>query len=244
MDAPKEIFDISLPFEIGRSRAWYIPGPSKSPVRLGKWVGSVKEGGMVNFMDYQFNPHAHGSHTETLGHICLGDFPVNQVAIPFAMKALLITVHPERHPSIGAVITWEMIQQAIQDLGGLKGHLALVVRTWPNESEKRQANHSNQDAPYFEPAVGAGLNQLGIAHWVVDLPSVDREEDAGALACHRAFWGLRPDEKVPGPSSRKESTITELTYIPNEAKDGTWYLSLQVAPLSNDAAPSRPILYR
>jgi arylformamidase len=92
--------------------------------------------------------------------------------------------------------------------------------------------------------VGRELAALGIDHWVVDLPSVDREEDGGALACHRAFWGLSSNATTPGPEARSHATITELVYVPQGAQDGTWSLSLQVSPLANDAAPSRPVLHR
>ncbi|MFM1884359.1 MAG: hypothetical protein RL168_543 [Bacteroidota bacterium] len=244
MTPKQEFFDLSLALEEGRSRAWYIPGPTVAPVRLGSWVGSVEEGGAVNFKDWQLNPHAHGSHTETLGHVCQGDFPVHLVDIPFAMKALLISVAPGQDGNQGACMTWSQVDAAIQQAGGLMGHQALIVRTLPNDSSKREVNYSNQDAPYFEAEVGRELAARGIDHWVVDLPSVDREEDGGALACHRAFWGVALGDKHPGPESRLGATISELIYVPNEAPDGTWTLSLQVAPLANDAAPSRPVIYR
>ena len=65
---------------------------------------------------------------------------------------------------------------------------------------------------------------------------MDQEEDGGALACHRSFWGPTPLESL-------HRTITELAHIPIEVPDGVYLLNLQVAPLENDAAPSRPILY-
>ena len=244
MDTAHEFYDLSLAFEEGRSRAWYIPGPTKSPVRLGDWVGSVEEGGAVNFMTWELNPHAHGSHTETLGHVCKGYHPVHQVPIPFKLKALVISVTPTSRASLGLCMAWTDVQEGIERAGGLDGHQALIVRTLPNALSKRQVNYSNSDAPYFEAEVGRKLAAHGIDHWVVDLPSVDREEDGGALACHRAFWGVDPEVTSPGPGARSHATITELVYVPQEAQDGTWNLSLQVSPWANDAAPSRPVIYR
>ena len=81
------------------------------------------------------------------------------------------------------------------------------------------------------------LNQNGIEHLLVDLPSVDREEDQGRLSAHKAFWGMET-----GPL-RINSTITELIYVPDEIPDGLYLLNLQVMNLANDAAPSRPVLY-
>ena len=72
---------------------------------------------------------------------------------------------------------------------------------------------------------------------LIDLPSVDKEQDGGALAFHHAFWNV-PDK----PQTNK--TITELIYVPNEASDGLYLLELQLSNFTNDAAPSRPLLYK
>jgi hypothetical protein len=72
---------------------------------------------------------------------------------------------------------------------------------------------------------------------LIDLPSVDRECDGGDLVFHHAFW------EVP-QNPNHERTITELIYVRNEVEDGKYILELQVAPFKNDAAPSRPILYK
>jgi hypothetical protein len=41
-----------------------------------------------------------------------------------------------------------------------------------------------------------------------------------------------------------DATITELIYVPNKVKDGTYFLNHQIAPFENDASPSKPILYK
>ena len=76
----------------------------------------------------------------------------------------------------------------------------------------------------------------GVQHLLIDLPSVDREEDGGALAAHHLFWNVPAD-----PNFKK--TITELVYVPNEIPDGNYLLNLQVSNFANDAAPSRPMLF-
>ena len=50
------------------------------------------------------------------------------------------------------------------------------------------------------------------------------------------FW------KVP-ENPQLDKTITELIYVEDSIKDGTYILNLQVAPFENDAAPSRPVLF-
>jgi hypothetical protein len=81
------------------------------------------------------------------------------------------------------------------------------------------------------------LADKDVEHLLIDLPSVDKEKDGGELLAHRAFWNFEG-------KMRKQATITELIYVPNNIKDGTYFLNLQVAPFENDASPSRPVLYR
>jgi hypothetical protein len=76
-----------------------------------------------------------------------------------------------------------------------------------------------------------------VDHLLVDLPSVDKERDGGELRAHKAFWNLNGD-------LRKEATITEFVFVPNDVADGTYLLNLQVAPFVNDASPSRPVLFK
>ena len=76
-----------------------------------------------------------------------------------------------------------------------------------------------------------------IEHLLIDLPSVDKEDDNGALLAHKAFWKLHG-------AVRWNATITEFIFVPNNIEDGTYILNLQVAPFENDASPSRPVLYK
>ena len=81
------------------------------------------------------------------------------------------------------------------------------------------------------------FQELEVKHLLVDLPSVDREEDKGELAFHHAFWD------VPNKPNL-ERTITELIFVENKIPDGKYLLEIQMAPFENDASPSRPVLYK
>jgi hypothetical protein len=90
---------------------------------------------------------------------------------------------------------------------------------------------------------------LGVQHLVVDLPSVDREDDGGHLLAHRAWWQLPPrgssdGAAAPPPQALSTRTITELAYVPEGVPDGAYLLNLQVAPLELDAVLNRPVLLR
>ena len=71
--------DISIP--IGGQEgviAWYLGNPEITPVRDGDFVGEVAQGSSVNFRNILFNPHAHGTHTECMGHISREIYSVNR----------------------------------------------------------------------------------------------------------------------------------------------------------------------
>ena len=114
---------------------------------------------------------------------------------------------------------------------------ALLIRTLPNEKDKCEKNYSSTNPPYLDISIIELLQKLEVKHLLVDLPSVDREEDKGELAFHHAFWN------VPNKPNL-ERTITELIFVENKIPDGKYLLEMQMAPFENDASPSRPVLYK
>ena len=78
---------------------------------------------------------------------------------------------------------------------------------------------------------------------LIDLPSVDREEDEGRLLAHKAFWNVK-DVTNLNDDARLDCTITEMIFVDDEVKDGSYVLNLQIASFENDASPSKPILYK
>jgi len=229
---PLQFYDISMPFSAqpNAARAWYIDPVKIEPVRLGDWVGSVKAGGSVNFNNIFFNPHAHGTHTECVGHISKEDFSINNNLKQFFCLATLLTVTPQKRDEdlvIDANL-FEEIKKAKTE--------AIVIRTLPNTLSKLSRNYSNSNPPYITSEAMQLLVDFGIKHLLIDLPSVDKEQDGGALAAHHIFWQY-PDD------TRLDATITEFVFVDNEIPDGVYLLNLQVAPFENDASPSRPLLF-
>ncbi len=127
-------------------------------------------------------------------------------------------------------------------LGCLPGG-ALILRTPPTPF-KHLARWSGTNPPYLTPALMEFALALGVQHLVVDLPSVDREEDGGQLLAHRAWWQLPPRGGAPACAPFSTRTITELALVGEGVSDGPYLLNLQLAPLELEAAPSRPVLHR
>jgi len=226
--------DISIP--LGQAKCFYAPDVKMYPYESDGFVGSVKRGAPVNYFNVELNPHGNGTHTECLGHITKQHQSINQQLKNFHFIAQLVTVSLEDKIKTDKVITLKALKEAI----GKQSPQAIIIRTRPNRKSKLTKDYSNTNPPYLEKAAMRYLVRLGVKHLLIDLPSVDREVDKGALAAHHIFWDL--DTK--GRSKRKDCTITELIYVDNKIKDGLYLLNLQVAPLELDAAPSRPVIFK
>ncbi len=226
--------DISIPLSASSKNpeAWYLDEPTIKAVQLDDWVGSVKKGASVNFNSIWFNPHAHGTHTECVGHISEEFHSVNKALQRFFFLAEVITVAPERNGS-DEVISEKQITDALKS----RTPEAVVIRTLPNTASKKSRKYSNTNWPYLEEGAARFLREQGVEHLLIDLPSVDKEKDDGKLLAHKAFWNYPKN-------TRLQATITEFIYVPTKVKDGSYLLNLQIAPFENDATPSKPVLYK
>ena len=212
--------DISIPVSFGKKQLVVFDGPpaSKKAYKTGSFVGDRRRGGSCNCEVYSFSPHLNGTHTEGVGHITKERIPVQNVGL---VAATLMTVTPKK-----GLITDAMLKK-------LKPTEALIIRTWPNEKNKTTRNYSKSLPPYFTAEAMRYIVKIGVRHLLVDFPSVDKVDDA-QLVNHHIFWKKNPLKK----------TITELVYVPDKARDGSYLLNLQVAAFEGDAAPSRPVLYK
>ena len=228
--------DLSLPLSADEfnPRAWYVDAPRMEPVRANGFVGSVLEGGAVNFRDIFFNPHGHGTHTECLGHITEEVYSINKTIKEFFFKAQLISIKPKQELNEDGAMDSIILEDQLDNLKNVE---ALIIRTLPNHESKKSMDYSTTNPAYLDVKCAEKIIKAGIKHLLVDMPSVDRENDKGELAFHHAFW------EVPS-NPNFERTISELVFINNDIEDGVYLINFQVAPFENDAAPSRPVLYQ
>jgi kynurenine formamidase len=212
-------------------KAWGQGNPKIEPVRDDNFIGSVAEGGVVNFKNIFFNPHAHLTHTECCGHITKEFHSVNDSLNRYFFNAQLVTVEPEKI-NTDSVITL----QQIRDLDLDENIESVVIRTLPNNEYKKSCTYTGTNPPYLDSRIAQFLIDRGVEHLLVDLPSVDKEQDDGVLAFHHAFWNVPENQNTT-------RTITEFIFVPSNVEDGLYILNLQMSAFCNDASPSRPILY-
>ena len=223
--------DISIPISFTQPGplCYHADAPVMETIEMGSFIGDVARGGPVNHRKLHITPHGNGTHTECYGHISPDpEATLCNCLKGFEFSAQLITIDPL---PVGGdkLITWPQVRPHL-----VAGVQAIVIRTLPNGEDKRTRNYSGTNPAYFEAALATNLVQRGVMHFVTDLPSVDREEDGGVLAFHKAFFNL--------DAPRKSATVSELTFIPESLPDGLYQLMMMVPLWDTDAAPSRLLL--
>lgn len=207
--------------------AFFAPLYEATPVKAGDWIGDTRNGSPVNFYNIRINPHGNGTHTECVGHISLERYAIHEALSDGFWVAQLISVYPTTKENGDRVIDqldWDLDVEAI------------IIRTLPNHPDKLVRHYSGSNPPYLDPAVAARMADADIRHLLLDVPSVDREEDGGALLAHKAYW------QYP-VAPRFDATITEMAYVDDAIPDGYYLLQIQIPAIDLDASPSRPYIY-
>lgn len=229
--------DISIPLK------FYGPQPNAFGVDSATAVslGDTRVNSSVNFDQYTFIPHCNGTHTECVGHIADERIFIRDCLQDVMISAVLITVEPAPAANGDLVITKDVVAEALASR--IVSHDAgLIIRTLPNDELKLTLRYDLKEIPpYFAAEALEYIVECGFKHLLVDLPSLDRLDDA-TLPAHRAFWNVAMGSREVNDETRMKSTITELIYVPNEIADGEYTLNLQIAPFEADCSPSRPIL--
>jgi kynurenine formamidase len=237
--APIEI-SIPLNFNGDQPNAFGVEPATSAACVAGELIGDTRRGGSCNFEQYTFIPHCNGTHTECVGHITNERISVRDCLRDSFVLAALITVEPTAADNGDPVITKSSIERSISG----KSVEALTIRTLPNDDSKLTRRYIDKIPPYFAHDAMTFIVQQGIRHLLVDMPSIDRLFDEGRLLNHRIFWNVEEGKFETNENTRRDCTITELIYVPNEVEDGPYLLNLQIAPFASDASPSRPILFK
>lgn len=230
----------------------------KSPMQAGDFIGDTEQGGSCNVNVLQFNPHCNGTHTESIQHICHAtaelSLPISQITPPALMPCVLVSVSPipamntqdEYTPPFQQndyVITKEQLAEKLDRFDNNQLQ-SVAVRTLPNDyNKKSQTYNQNNQPPFFTREAILYLNERGVEHLLVDIPSIDRLHDDGLLTCHHLFWQVIEGQNQPTINSLVNKTITELAFFDNQLDDGFYFISLQLTAFENDATPSKPLFY-
>ena len=242
--------DICIPLNFNgeQPNTYGVEKATSKPYQDGQFVGDTRKGGPCNFETYSFTPHCNGTHTECIGHITDERISILSSLKEEMIPSTLVSVTPkstdEKYiPNLNTedlVITKEDLELHLKDINSkfLKG---LIIRTLPNYESKKSRDYMKETPSFFSIDAMEYIVRLGVEHLLVDSPSVDRLLDEGNLSSHNIFWETKRKEFN---SETQNKTITEMIFVSEEIKDGSYLLNLQIPAFVSDAAPSRPILYK
>ncbi len=242
--------DISIPlcFNSEQPNTYGVDIAISKPYQDAKFIGDTRQGGPCNFETYSFTPHCNGTHTECIGHITDERVDVLLSLKEEMIPSTVISVMPKNTnehyiPNLNPedlVVTKKSLELELKNADSLFLN-GLVIRTLPNSQSKKSRDYMKVPPPFLSADAMNYIISLGVRHLLIDSPSVDRLFDDGHLTSHNIFWQTK-NKKVN--VNTKHKTITEMIFVPKEAKDGRYLLNLQVPAFVSDAAPSRPILYK
>lgn len=250
LDNPRDI-STRVEFDGPQPNAFGIERATAVPYQVGDWVGDTRQGGSVNCFVVTLCPHGNGTHTECVGHIVDDRVAIADILEDTLTPAWLATVQVEpigaladhyapAHDPADLVVGVDALAEALVACPAFVR--ALVIRTTPNPGSKRHATFSGHAPTYLTTDAMQLVRARNFKHLCVDFPSVDREDDGGALPNHRVFWDIAPAarsyEGVPSAH-----TITEMVYVDDAVRDGLYALAIQVPHFALDAAPSRVRLF-
>ena len=239
---------ISLNFNGNQPNTYNVDKATSVEYRDGQFIGDTRKGGPCNFETYTFTPHCNGTHTECIGHITKERVSIRECLKEEIIPTTVISVTPKKCtesyiPNINEddlIISKQDLQEQLKKVETcfLK---ALVVRTLPNNEDKKTRDYMMKKPAFFSVEAMSYIVSLGVVQLLVDTPSVDRLFDEGHLIAHNIFWETKAKEFN---FKSKNKTITEMIFVEDSIEDGKYLLNLQVPAFVSDAAPSRPILYK
>lgn len=251
-----EPIDISIPINFNgeQPNAYGAPLASAKTFEAGTFVADTRRGGSCNVEEYRIIPHCNGTHTECVGHIALERISIQSILKNSFIASALITIFPIKandtneicHPTAqenDLLLTKRELEKALATFGTnfIEG---LIIRTLPNDLSKTTRQYGDPPPPYFTIEAMHFINELGVQHLLVDIPSIDRTSDEGKMTAHHLFWNVREESHDVDSHDHSLKTITEMIFVPDEVEDGRYLLNLQIPNFIADAAPSRPVIFK
>lgn len=200
-------------------QAFYLPTFQYKPVEIGDFVGDLAQGGSCNVRTVSFTPH-NLTHLEVSSHVLEGGNKLTDLS-PSDLQGEVYLIDLSKEDFDDVYIQPKHIQAQINQLPkdaqlvGIKTKYSLMT---PN------FEFSGTDPLCLHPDTTSYLRQElpELRALILDLPSVDREDDGGLLAAHKNFFTLA------------KNYVVELAYF-DTLKEGYYYCVLTPYPVELDA---------
>ena len=239
--------DISIPVEFNKDKNpkfYDTSNPRKDYYKFSGIEYNVDWGAGCSVPLVTMNIHCSGTHTETANHVIKNAPVISDITNLNFIPSQLISVTPESnsnekyHANINENDKMITKSQLVKSLDSMDEFLdSVIVRTIPNDEEKKSRNYNSNYHPFLSNDALHFLKNKGIKHFVIDTPSIDKFDDDGKLENHKMFFSNED-------GSINKNTITELVFIPDHCLDGKYLLFIGAPNFKLDAAPSKPIIYK
>ena len=168
--------DISIPLEFDAPQPTFFGASpaAAAVVSAGSFVGDVRRGGSCNCSTYTLTPHCNGTHTECVGHVTAERLSVRDLS--------------SEHFSAAAASFQSKPTTVITRAGASPTAVAPhELASLPRARRAHAPEHARQASaqlrprprlPYFDAEAMHWIVSNGITALVVDLPSLDRGDDA------------------------------------------------------------------
>lgn len=205
----------------GRSpNAFGLPLPERKTLENpGVFVADVERGGSCNVSLLEYCPHG-VTHMETSAHVLGASARPPQVRdIPAGfLSGTVFLMDLSADPGKpGSLIAWETVRAKLETITfpitilAIKTHASLLEESY-DFSGKNFTALSPEAAKgihdYLFPPKGSGgkAPETRINCLILDLPSIDPEQDGGKLAAHRCFFGL-PESGFAAEDGEKRALV-------------------------------------
>ncbi|MFC1564588.1 cyclase family protein [candidate division KSB1 bacterium] len=247
IDSELKRFVIGVPFLVDRrvlfmpetraSGSFFLPEPSRETFEVsGQFTGDVDRGGVCNVEVISSAAH-NLTHIETSAHVLSygsDPFTVDEIP-PENLSGLLYLIDLTDIPAeAGRAIEWSDIKER---LDGLTLPVTMLAIKTGSSLMEEDHNFSGEDFLCLSPEAAEGINNFRImvnriGCLILDLPSIDRENDEGKLLAHRKYFGI-PETGHSGADTEKRALV-ELAYF-SGLDEGYYYAVITPARFQTNA---------
>ncbi|MFC1492316.1 cyclase family protein [candidate division KSB1 bacterium] len=202
--------------ETKAANSFFISRPSRETYEVpGQFTGDVDRGGVCNVEIISSAAH-NTTHIETSAHVLsYGSDPVTVDEIPLEnLSGLLYLIDLTDIPAeSGNAVKWIDIEKRLLQITLPVTMLAIKTQ---GSVLPEDYDFSGQDFIYMAPEAAKAVNEFRIMDkkidcLILDLPSIDRENDQGKLLAHRNYFGI-PETGHTGTDTEKRALV-ELAYF-------------------------------
>ncbi len=242
-----KVFELEEFVNVGRvvsngsgPNCFYLPRLGISPVEIGEFVGSVARGGSCNVDMLNLTPH-NVTHLETSAHILHnGGVAVSSLDLN-CFHGLCYLVDLSTGESKGLIEE----DSVMTKLRNLELPIQILAIKTPASILPSSYDFSGMDFLALSPALASAVSQFEengseIQTLILDLPSVDMENDA-ELTAHRRF--LQIPDGVSEYEDKLGRAVVELAYF-GDLKEGYYYCSITPPRIESNAVPVSVALAR